>query len=353
MNTFVSTESTHAGNMFMPLFRFAQAYLSPQPKATAAIQIDVKPVKVSARSDTVRAPTIAQRMPIDSWDSHMHVTDPNYPLAAGAAYVPSLHNLTDVRNFEKTIGIRDTVFVQPSIYGDDNSCLLDALRVVGPSHGRGVVAINPDTVDITQLQEWHKLGVRGVRLNLKSVNATYTEESLTTMLHKYADTIREFKWVLELFIGMEAMPILEKIVPTLGVKVSIAHFGAPTLPDSKDANYPLNPYQIPGFTSLVNLARAGATWVKFSAAYRFDNDTQFRGVESIAREMLKVAGDRCIFASDWPHTRFEGLDVKPFVETVLDWTDEANLTKEVFSLNAKELWDIDQRRDSQDPLKCD
>jgi predicted TIM-barrel fold metal-dependent hydrolase len=353
MNTFVPTESTHAGNMFMPLFRFARAYLSPQPKATAAIHINVKPNKVSARSDTVRTPTISQRMPIDSWDSHMHVTDPSYPLAAGAAYIPSLHNLTDVRNFETTIGIRDTVFVQPSIYGNDNSCLLDALRVVGPSHGRGVVAINPDTVNTTQLEEWHKLGVRGVRLNLKSVNATYTEESLTTMLHKYADAIRDLKWVLELFIGMEAMPILEKIVPKLGVKVSIAHFGAPTLPDSKDATYPLNPYQIPGFTSLVNLARAGATWVKFSAAYRFDNDTQFRGVESIAREMLKVAGDRCIFASDWPHTRFEGLDVKPFVETVLDWTDEANLTKEVFSLNAKELWDIDQRRDSQDPLKCD
>jgi predicted TIM-barrel fold metal-dependent hydrolase len=353
MNTFVATDSTHSGKMFMPLFRFAQAYLAPQPKASAAIQTDVASAKVFARTDTVRTPTIAQRMPVDSWDSHMHVTDPDYPLAKGAAYVPGLHNMTDVRNFEKTIGIRDTVFVQPSIYGTDNSCLLDALRVVGPSHGRGVIAINPDTVNITELQEWHKLGVRGVRLNLKSIDATYTEESLTTMLQKYADAIRSFQWVLELYIGMEAMPILEKIVPNLGVKISIAHFGAPTLPDPKDATYPLNPYQIPGFTSLVNLARAGSTWVKLSAAYRFDNDTQFRGVESIARELLKVAGDRCIFASDWPHTRFEGLDVKPFVETVLDWTDEVNLTREVFSLNAKELWDIDQRRDSQDPLKCD
>jgi predicted TIM-barrel fold metal-dependent hydrolase len=353
MHTFVSTVSTHSGNMFMPLFRFAQTYLAPQPKATSAIKINVEPAKSSARNDALRTPTIAQRMPVGSWDSHMHVTDPSYPLAKEAAYIPGLHTLTDVHDFEKTIGIRDTVFVQPSIYGDDNSCLLDALRVVGPSHGRGVVAINPDTLNATQLQEWHKLGVRGVRLNLKSNDATYTEKSLTTMLQKYADAIRDSNWVLELYIGMEAMPILEKIVPNLGVRISIAHFGAPTLPDPKDAAYPLNPYQITGFKSLVNLVRAGATWIKFSAAYRFDNDTQFRGVESIAREMLKVAGDRCIFASDWPHTRFDGLDVKPFVETVLDWTDEANLTNEVFSLNAKELWDIDQRRDSQDPLKCD
>ena len=351
MTTFVSRDSIHSENMFMPLFRFAQAYLAPPPKVTAAIKIDVEPAKASARTDVLRMPTIAQRMPIGAWDSHMHVTDPTYPLAEGAAYVPGLHTLTDVHNFEKTIGIRDTVFVQPSIYGDDNSCLIDALRVVGPSHGRGVVAINPDTIKITQLQEWHKLGVRGVRLNLKSNDATYTEDSLATMLQKYADAIRDLNWVLELYIGMEAMPILEKIVPGLGVRISIAHFGAPPLPDPKDAAYPLNPYQITGFSSLVNLVQAGATWIKFSAAYRFDNDTQFRGVESIAREMLKVAGDRCVFASDWPHTRYDGLDVKPFVGAVLDWTEEANLTQEVFSLNAKELWDIDQRRDSQDPLE--
>ncbi|KAG9831212.1 amidohydrolase 2, partial [Aureobasidium melanogenum] len=339
--------------MFMPLVRFAQAYLAPQRKVAAAIQIDDEPAKELARGHSRPTLSIAQRMPTDSWDSHMHVTDPNYPLAVGAAYVPSLHTLTDVRNFEGTIGIRNTVFVQPSIYGSDNSCLLDALRVAGPLRGRGVVGIDPDILNIAQLQEWHKLGVRGVRLNLRSNNATYTEGSLTKMLRKYADAIRGFEWVLELYIGMEAMPILEKIVPSLGVRISIAHFGAPTLPSPDSASYPLNPYDIPGFPSLVNLTRAGSTWVKFSAPYRFDKDTQFRGVESIARELLKVAGDRCIFASDWPHTRYDGLDIKPFVEAVLDWTDEANLTKEVFSLNAKELWDVDQRRDSQDPLKCD
>ncbi|KAH0382328.1 amidohydrolase 2, partial [Aureobasidium melanogenum] len=236
--------------MFMPLVRFAQAYLAPQRKVAPAIQIDVEPAKALARGHSRPTLSIAQRMPADSWDSHMHVTDPNYPLALGAAYVPSLHTLTDVQNFEGTIGIRNTVFVQPSIYGNDNSCLLDALRVAGPSHGRGVVGIDPDMLDVAQLQEWHMLGVRGVRLNLKSNNATYTEDSLTEMLQKYANAIRGFGWVLELYIGMEAMPILEEIVPSLGVRMSIAHFGAPTLPSPEAASYPLNPYDIPGFPSL-------------------------------------------------------------------------------------------------------
>ncbi|KAH0370673.1 amidohydrolase 2, partial [Aureobasidium melanogenum] len=223
--------------MFMPLVRFAQAYLAPQPKVATDMHIDVEPTEELERGQSRPTLDIVQRMPADSWDSHMHVTDPEYRLAEGAAYVPCLHTLDDVRNFEGTIGIRNTVFVQPSIYGNDNSCLLDALRVAGPSRGRGVVAIDPYLLDITQLQEWHKLGVRGVRLNLKSINATYTEESLTTMLRKYAKAIRGFGWVLELYIGMEAMPILEKVVPSLGVRISIAHFGAPTLPSSETANY--------------------------------------------------------------------------------------------------------------------
>jgi predicted TIM-barrel fold metal-dependent hydrolase len=56
--------------------------------------------------------------------------------------------------------------------------------------------------------------------------------------------------------------------------------------------------------------------------------------------LLKVAGDRVVFASDWPHTRFDGLDVKPFVERCLQWTDEAGLTENVFTVNAKKLWDV-------------
>ncbi|KAF3040758.1 hypothetical protein E8E12_009128 [Didymella heteroderae] len=244
--------------------------------------------------------------------------------------------------FEKTVGISNIVLVQPSIYGNDNACLLDALKAIGPQHGRGVVGIDPGTIKLEELEEWHKLGVRGVRLNLKSTNVQFTERSLREMLKSYEKAIKPLNWVLELFIGMEHIPILDRIAGDLDVRLCIAHFGAPKLPKIKERERPFDPYDLDGFRSLVNLLARGNTWIKFSAAYRFDKDAEMRGIEAIAGELLKTAGDRIVFASDWPHTRFDGLDVRPFVERCLEWTKNAGLTEQVFVLNARELWDIQE-----------
>jgi predicted TIM-barrel fold metal-dependent hydrolase len=283
---------------------------------------------------------LSHRMPAHAWDCHMHVTSPDYPLAVNAAYIPSLHSLQHAMKFEKTIGVPNIVLVQPSIYGNDNSCLLDALKAIGPGHGRGVVGIDPDTIDLATLQEWHKLGVRGVRLNLKSNNTRFTEQSLHDTLTRYANAIKPVNWVLELFISMEDLPMLERVGKNLGVQLCIAHFGAPTLPALAKRSNPIDPYRLVGFQSLVNMLKSGDTWVKFSAAYRFDEDPDMRGIEGVALELLKIAGNRIVFASDWPHTRFDGLDVKPFVERCLRWTDAAGLTEEVFVSNARTLWDV-------------
>lgn len=283
-------------------------------------------------------------MPADAWDCHMHVTSPDYPLAANAAYKPALHDIGHAMTFEKTVGIPNIVLVQPSIYGNDNSCLLDALKVIGPRHGRGVVGIDPDApIDSETLKNWHEVGVRGVRLNLKSTNVEFTEDSLQAMLEKYAKIVKPLGWVLELFIGMENIPVLEKVSGKLGVKLCIAHFGAPKLPPMGQRAQPFDPYGVHGFRALVSMLGRGDVWVKFSAAYRFDDDAEMRGIEAMARELLARAGHRVVFATDWPHTRFDGLDVRPFVERCLQWTEEAGLTEKVFTLNARELWDIGDR----------
>lgn len=280
-------------------------------------------------------------MPAHAWDSHMHVTSPECPLAPDASYVPGEHNITQAINFEGTIGIHNIVIIQPSIYGNDNTCLLNGLTALGTEHGRGVVGIDPDTIDSPTLEKWHKLGIRGARLNLKSTNSNITEASLRKTLQSYAKTINSLNWVLEIYIGMEDIPLLERASQDLGLQLSIAHFGAPTLPPPDQRQYPLDPYSIAGFQSLVNLLKARNTYVKFSGAYRSDTDPEIRGIEAIAKELLKFAGDRIVFASDWPHTRFEGLDIKPFVDKVLTWTEEVGLTEKVFTLNAKKLWDVD------------
>ena len=67
-----------------------------------------------------------------------------------------------------TLGIERFVFVQPSAYGRDNACMLDAMREVGIERCRGIVDVDEDAPD-SLLAEMDALGVRGVRINVSPV----------------------------------------------------------------------------------------------------------------------------------------------------------------------------------------
>lgn len=283
-------------------------------------------------------------MPKGAWDSHMHVTSPEYPLAKSAAYKPSLHSLDHAMAFKKKIGIKNIVLVQPSIYGNDNSCLLDALKKIGPAHARGVVAFDPDNAGRDTLPEWDRLGVRGVRLNLKSTNEPFDPDTVKKILRRYAAIAYVLDWVIELFIDLEQLRFLSDVIPQLGVKVCIAHLGAPDM--NRWESYPSDASKVPGMQHLTALlSQADNTWVKLSGHYRYDPSADsMAGTEAIARLLLlETASHRLIFASDWPHTRFEGLDVKPFVSRCLDWAEEFDAKDLLFRENAKELWEKPNR----------
>lgn len=282
------------------------------------------------------------RLPPRSWDSHMHVVEPQrYPIAADAMYQPPSHTLKDAMAFESSIGVENIVLVQPSIYGTDNSCLLEALKKMGPSRGRGIVVIDPETVESSTLAEWHTLGVRGVRVNLKSVGKVMNEHELEETLLRHAEIVRPLGWIIQLWVPLHMLPMLERIVPRLGVKICIDHFGGPELSSitwKDDVDLSFDPYSLPGFSSLVSLLRAGKTYVKISAPYRLSKDKQMRDIQAIAIELLRVAPQRVIYASDWPHTRFDGMNIRPFTESCLRWClSQPGLAERVFRLNTEEL----------------
>lgn len=128
-------------------------------------------------------------MPKGAWDSYMHVLDPaRYPLSPQAVYTPSrAYLLSDAQSFHTSLRLDKTVFVQPSIYGNDNSCLLDALRALDPDRAAGVVTFEPGKVPLCTLREWHALGVRAVRVNLASAGRDVTESELERLLIQYAE----------------------------------------------------------------------------------------------------------------------------------------------------------------------
>jgi predicted TIM-barrel fold metal-dependent hydrolase len=272
----------------------------------------------------------------------MHVVDPSgFPLSADAQYTPHPHTIADAKKFYSQLGIENMVFVQPSIYGTDNSCMLGALEKVTPKHGRAVVVLDLNTIDAPTMKKWHALGVRGARVNLVSVGRELSEQELRAELESYARLLKPFDWVLELYIPLKLSMSLVNIVPTLGVKVCIDHFGSPSLPKPFDPSKRIYPYDFEGFASLINLLEAGNTWVKISAPYRLSQDINMRDLDRFGKELIIKGADRVVYATDWPHTRFENIDSVPFVEKCFEWCGgEDALVEKLFRRNAEELWDV-------------
>lgn len=203
---------------------------------------------------------LAARIPKGSWCTHMHVVDPGtFPLDKAAQYTPSPHTLDEAKSFLGRLGIEKMVIVQPSIYADDNACTLDGLRQLGTTNGRAVKQFDPSATSQLQLQEWHDLGVRGVRLNFKSVGATPSGEELKQALRAYADVVRPFGCPLELYISLENVPLVDAISHDLDdTKMVIDHFAHPTAASLKGAK---SAHEIEGFPSLLSLLQKGTLGV--------------------------------------------------------------------------------------------
>lgn len=319
-----------------------RALYSAAPVAAANAHKQSQSHSQKSGANLVGANSLSRRIPRGAWDSHMHIIDPQlYSLTSDAAYQPSTFSLDDAISFESSIGISNVVLVQPSVYGYDNSCLLDSLRKLGSRRARGVVAFDPEAVSDAQLNEWHQLGVRGARFNIKSIDAHVKSERLARFLQIYADRIKHLDWVLQLYVPMSYMPVLEAIVPSLGVKVCIDHFGHPDIEDDTKQD----PYQLVGFPSLVRMLESSNTYVKLSAPYRMSQLQGYRDLEPFARELIHLKGhSQVVFGSDWPHTRFEGLDIRPWIATVFDWCgNDDQLVERLFKGNAEDLWEVTSR----------
>ncbi|EXL52645.1 hypothetical protein FOCG_08434 [Fusarium oxysporum f. sp. radicis-lycopersici 26381] len=281
------------------------------------------------------------RMPNGSWDSHLHVLDPiRFPPIPGS-YEFGTYTAWDATIEETRLGCSHMVLIQPSVYGNDNTLLIDTLKAFGLNRALGVIVFDVANTSAAQLQEWNDLGVRGVRLNFQSTGDAPPAKELRDMMQRYADAIRPFSWVLQIYIAMKDIPTIEPVIPTLGVKVVIDHLGHPDIPKSNGSGTALDPHTLSGFDSMLRLLKGGNTWVKVSAVYRLSQalGPLYTDLDPIILEISKAAPSRLVYASDWPHTRFEGLDIKPWTSHLLDLTGErTELRNKLFRDNAQELW---------------
>jgi predicted TIM-barrel fold metal-dependent hydrolase len=233
-------------------------------------------------------------------DCHFHVFGPagRYPHnQADLRYAPPVAPVEDFLALAKKLGIERFVFVQPSAYGRDNRCMLDAMRETG-TNCRGIVDIDENAPD-AELERLDALGVRGVRLNLspiKPFEAGFAPK-LLPRIERLAGRCAEIGWQLDFltpgWLTAELMPTLAK----LKLDFTLAHFGMFLAKGG---------VRQPGFQQLLELLRRGERhcWVKLTGAYRMSVAEGFADVAPMARALIEAAPDRVIWGSDYPHLSF-------------------------------------------------
>ena len=230
-------------------------------------------------------------VPPGATDCHMHVFgDPAaYPPAAHRAYDPRTMGWEVYDGEAARMGFSRVVVVQPSAYGTDNRCTLDAIR--GRANTRGVAVIDAATSDAA-LDEMAGLGVRGVRLNLVSNGEPDPAQASAQLLATQAQVAR-LGWHIQIF----ALPaLIAGIAPTLHA------MRVPVVIDLMGAGDGLLDAPRPGFSDILDLLAAGRCWVKISGANRVS-----RGIEGFAdalpvmRALVAANPARALWGTDWPH----------------------------------------------------
>ena len=233
-------------------------------------------------------------VPPGSVDCHTHVFVDGYPLIPERGYNPPQSDLDDMLAMHQKLGIDRVVFTQPSVYGTDNSAILDAADRI-PDLARAVVAVGADITD-DELGELHARGARGIRLNLDNVGGMPIElDEVPTM----AKRVAALGWHVEFLFAGRDLPDLLSLLRSLDAPISIGHFGY--MPAAEGVGYP--PFQ-----DLLGLVGEGNTWVKLSAPNRLGvgDLPPWPDVVPLAHALIEANPDRMLWASDWPHpNKFE------------------------------------------------
>jgi 2-pyrone-4,6-dicarboxylate lactonase len=234
-------------------------------------------------------------------DAHFHVfgSAERYPYGSELRYKPPYEPLEAYLKLARRIGFERFVFVQPSAYGFDNSYMFDAMRQMDPASRRGVVELDETSLTDRQMDEWHQLGVRGIRVNISPIRRPEAglASSMLPRIARLAALARELGWHLDFltpgWLVSELMPTMRE----LPVEFSVAHFGLFPARDGVTQR---------GFQDFLSLVGDGSRrcWVKLTGIYRFSVVPDFADVKPFAQALIATAPNQLIWGSDFPHLSF-------------------------------------------------
>lgn len=275
---------------------------------------------------------VALDVPAGAVDCHAHIFGPEsrYPYSSARGYTPPDASLETYLNLHQTLGgIDRAVLTQPSVYGIDNSCMMDALDKMGDRF-RAIVALAEDVTD-RELEALHKRGARGVRVNLVDKGGMPFED--INAVRRFTERLKDIGWHLEVLVHVHEFEDLRTTMNSMAVDVSVGHLGYMKTDHGIDH---------PGFQEFLDLLKDGHCWVKVSGSYRVtcDDVPPYNDVEPFAQALIEANEERVLWGTDWPHPVFKGTmpNDGALMEQLLSWAPDENLRKKILVDNPRSLY---------------
>ena len=235
-------------------------------------------------------------------DTHMHVYEDSYPLAATATFKPPHAPAAAYLAVQRELNLARTVVIQPTGYAFDNRCTLAALASLGPQ-ARAIVVVAPDTAS-AEIESLHATGVRGVRYMMLPGGVLPW-----SALERSAAAIAPLGWHIDLQLDGRELPRHEAMLRALPCRLVIDHVGRFMGPVEPEGDAVL---------ALCRLLETGRCWIKISAPYESSRrgPPGYDDIAWIARLVARRFPERCLWASNWPHPNQRPA---PADEAMLEW----------------------------------
>jgi predicted TIM-barrel fold metal-dependent hydrolase len=273
-----------------------------------------------------RKPRIA--LPAGSCDCHAHIFGPQhkYPYEPGRRYTPPDAPMGEYLKMLGVLGVQRAVLVQPSVYGTDNTMMLDALRETDFPL-RGIAVIDNDISD-AELESMHAAGVRGLRLNLRAKGSAAPQD----VAPRVAQRIAPLGWHLQFRINPQDLANAEALIDKLPVPVVVDHIGAVPVEEGVQGKT---------FQTILGLAHRGRCWIKLSAPMRMSRqELPYPDVLPFVHALVDAAPGQLLWGTDWPHTTLSQRmpNDGDLCDLLAEWIPDAQTRKRVLVDNPAQVY---------------
>jgi len=285
------------------------------------------------------------KLPARSCDCHVHIFDPaRFPYILQRTYTPGTATVEDLLAFEGKIGVERMVLVQPSGYGSDNRCLVDALTQLGPNRARGVAVVDVDHISTAEIDQLHAAGVRSIRINLE-VKGEQSADKAKAVLQSALKVVARKQWSIQIYADLHLVHALADVIAQASTSIVLDHFAG--LKADKGLGQA-------GFATVLDLLRQRKVYVKLSAPYRASKLPDYSDLLPFVREFVAAAPSQLVWASDWPHTGsssnrtgdltkvepFRQIDNGQVLDQLAGWVASASVWEQIMVHNPARLYDF-------------